>query len=133
VDEGKLKVADYEEIFAESDYISLHAPVTPDTLGGINANTIARMKDGVRIINIARAELVNDDDIIVALNDAKVLWYVTDLPNNKTADVGGIIAIPHLGASTPESEDNCAIMAADEISGYLLNGKIRNSVNFKAN
>jgi D-3-phosphoglycerate dehydrogenase len=87
------------------------------------------MKDGVRIINLARAELVNDDDIIAALDSGKVAKYVTDLPNNKTANAKGVIAIPHLGASTPESEDNCAVMAADEIAGFLLDGIIRNKAN----
>jgi len=122
-----------EEIYAKADYITLHATFTEETKHMINSKTLSQMKNGVRIINLARAELVNDDDIIAALKDGKVACYVTDLPNNKTANVPGIIAIPHLGASTPESEDNCAIMAAEEISNYLLNGKIKNSVNFKAN
>jgi D-3-phosphoglycerate dehydrogenase len=119
-----------DEIFQKSDYIALHATLTDETRDTINSDTLSKMKDGVKIINLARAELVNDDDIIAAIGSGKVSRYVTDLPNNKTANVKGIIAIPHLGASTPESEDNCAIMAAEEISNYLLNGKIKNSVNF---
>jgi D-3-phosphoglycerate dehydrogenase len=87
------------------------------------------MKTGVRIINLARAELVNDDDIIEAIAAKKVACYVTDFPNAKTANAAGVIAIPHLGASTPESEDNCAVMAANEIVDYLENGNIANSVN----
>jgi D-3-phosphoglycerate dehydrogenase len=119
-----------EEIYAKSDYITLHAVYTDETRHSINAKTLAAMKDGVRIINLARAELVDDDAIIAALSSGKVARYVTDLANNKTANVPGIIALPHIGASTPESEDNCAVMAVDEISDYLLNGTIRNSVNF---
>ena len=88
------------------------------------------MKDGVRILNFARGELVNNTDVIAALKSGKVSCYVTDFPNAETADAAGIIAIPHLGASTPESEDNCAMMAADELIDYIENGNIRNSVNY---
>jgi len=95
----------------------------------INSCSLAMMKNGVRIINLARAELVSDDDIIEAIDSGKVSCYVTDFPNARTANVPGIIAIPHLGASTPESEDNCAVMAAHQILEYIENGNITNSVN----
>lgn len=118
-----------DDVFAECDYLTLHVPYNKDTAGMINAETIAKMKDGVRILNYARGELVNDDDMLAALESGKVACYCTDFPNAKTANVKGIIATPHLGASTPESEDNCAIMAADELIEYLETGNIRNSVN----
>lgn len=95
----------------------------------INAESIAQMKDGVRIINLARGELVNDEDMAVALESGKVAAYVTDFPNEKTLTMKNTICIPHLGASTPESEDNCAVMAAEEIQNYILHGTIVNSVN----
>lgn len=122
-------VDDLDELYAASDYVTLHLPMNNDTKGCINADTIGKMKKGVRIINIARGELVNDDDMAAALACGQVARYVTDFPNDKTARMAGTIAIPHLGASTPESEDNCAIMAADQISEYLLRGNIVNSVN----
>jgi D-3-phosphoglycerate dehydrogenase len=118
-----------EEIIAGSDYITLHLPYLPETRHTIGAAEIANMKDGVRIINFARAELVDDDAIIAALESGKIARYVTDFPTNKTANAKGVIAIPHLGASTPESEDNCAVMAADTIAAFLSEGKIRNKVN----
>ncbi|MBQ8687957.1 MAG: phosphoglycerate dehydrogenase [Ruminococcus sp.] len=118
-----------DEVFAECDYLTLHVPYNKDTAGMINAETIAKMKDGVRVLNYARGELVNDDDMLAALESGKVACYCTDFPNAKTTNVKGIIATPHLGASTPESEDNCAIMAADELIEYLETGNIRNSVN----
>lgn len=120
------------EIFSECDYISVHVPSTPDTKGMINAETIATMKDGVRIINLARADLVNNADIKAALESGKVGSYVVDFPTEETVNVPGIVAIPHLGASTPESEDNCAVMAANELVDYLECGNIKNSVNFPA-
>ncbi len=120
------------EIFANCDYISVHVPSTPDTKGMINAETIATMKDGVRIINLARADLVNNADIKAALESGKVGSYVVDFPTEETVNVPGIVAIPHLGASTPESEDNCAVMAANELVDYLECGNIKNSVNFPA-
>jgi len=118
-----------ETIYRECDYISLNLPVNAETKGFINKAVIAQMKDNVRIINLARAELVNDKDMLEALESGKVAKYVTDFPTPLTAGAKGVIAIPHLGASTPESEDNCAIMAAEEIREYLEYGNIINSVN----
>ena len=121
--------ADMNEIFAECDYITVHVPLTPDTKGFINNDSIATMKDGVRILNFARGDLVDSAAIIDALANGKVAAYVTDFPSDEVIGVDGVIAIPHLGASTPESEENCAVMAADEIREYLENGNIVNSVN----
>lgn len=118
-----------EEIYANCDYISLHVPLTPDTKEMINASTIAQMKEHVRILNFARGDLVNNTDLLNALSDGKVAAYATDFPNDALLGVENVLAIPHLGASTPESEDNCACMAADEIKDYLENGNIKNSVN----
>ena len=118
-----------DEIFEKCDYISLHIPCTADTKGSINAETIAKMKDGVRILNFARGELVNSDDMISALGTGKVASYVVDFPSDEMIGVDGVTAIPHLGASTPESEDNCAYMAAHELIDYIENGNIVNSVN----
>ena len=122
-------VTDVETIYRSCDYISIHVPLTSETRGMINAQSISLMKGNVRIINIARGELVDDDDMIDALKNGRVACYVTDFPNGKTANAEGIIATPHLGASTPESEDTCAVMAAREIADYLNNGNIVNSVN----
>ncbi len=122
-------VGSSDDVFAAADYLTVHVPYNKDTAGMINAETIAKMKDGVRVLNYARGELVNDDDMIAALESGKVACYCTDFPNAKTCNQQGIIATPHLGASTPESEDNCAVMAADEMIAYLENGDIRNSVN----
>jgi len=127
---SKIKRADdLDTIYKNSDFISINVPYMDATKQFINSETIAKMKPGVRIINAARAELVNDDDMISALGTGQVSCYVTDFPNAKTAGVKGIIAIPHLGASTPESEDNCVSMAADQIIEYIENGNIINSVN----
>lgn len=123
-------VATKEEVYAVADYISLHVPCNADTKGFVNAEVIAQMKDNVRILNFARAELVNDADLKSALESGKVACYVTDFPNADTVNVDGIVAIPHLGASTEESEDNCAIMAANELIDYIENGNIKNSVNY---
>lgn len=124
------KVDNENDIFEKADYITLHLPLNPQTKELINADTIAKCKDGVRIVNLARGGLVNDSDLAAALEIGKVACYVTDFPNDKTLEMKNAIAIPHLGASTPESEDNCAIMAASEIKDFLLNGNIQNSVNF---
>lgn len=118
-----------KEIFENCDYITLHAPATPETKGMINAETIAMMKKSVRILNFARADLVDSKAIIDALANGGMAAYVTDFATDDIIDVDGVVAIPHLGASTPESEDNCAIMAVNEIKAYLENGDIINSVN----
>ncbi len=119
-----------EEIFKKCDYITVHVPLLDDTKNMINAETIKTMKNGVIILNFARDLLVNDDDMAAALASGKVKKYVTDFPNAKSANMAGTIAIPHLGASTQESEDNCAIMAVKELVEYLENGNIINSVNY---
>ena len=124
--------ASYDEIYANSDYITLHVPATKDTKGMINAETIAKMRDGVRIINLSRADLVDADAMVEAVKSGKVAAYVTDFPTPKTMGVKGIINIPHLGASTEESEDNCAVMAAKELDEFLTTGNIKNSVNYPA-
>jgi len=120
---------DLNVIYKNCDYITLHVPYLESTHHLINKESIAKMKPGVRIINLARAELVCDDDILQALESGQVSSYVTDFPNAKTAGAPGVIAIPHLGASTPESEDNCVSMACSEIIEYVENGNILNSVN----
>ncbi len=122
--------ASYDEIYANSDYITLHIPATKDTKGMINAETIAKMRDGVRIINLSRADLVDADAMVEAVKSGKVAAYVTDFPTPKTMGIKGIINIPHLGASTEESEDNCAVMAAKELDEFLTTGNIKNSVNY---
>ena len=124
------KAATFDEVYAAADYLSLHVPATKDTKGMINADTLAFMKDGVRIINLARADLVNSADVKAALESGKVASYVTDFPTEETVGVKGIVAIPHLGASTEESEDNCAVMTALQLDDFLRNGNIKNSVNF---
>ncbi|MBQ5565174.1 MAG: 3-phosphoglycerate dehydrogenase [Clostridia bacterium] len=121
-----------DEVFAASDYITVHVPLTPDTKGVINAANIAKMKDGVRILNFSRADLAVSADVLAALADKKVSAYVTDFATDDILGADGVIAIPHLGASTPESEDNCARMAADEIKDFLENGNIKNSVTMPA-
>ena len=120
----------YDDIYKSCDYISLHVPATPTTKNMISEKSISIMKDGVKIINLARADLVNADDIKKALNDKKVSVYVTDFPTDNTVGEAGIINIPHLGASTLESEDKCAVMAAKQLDEYLQTGNIKNSVNF---
>ncbi len=125
-------VVSLDEIFAESDYITVHVPLTPDTKGVINKDNIAKMKDGVRIINYSRADLVVSADVMVAIEEGKVAAYTTDFATDDILGAKGVIVTPHLGASTPESEDNCAEMAADEIKDYLENGNIKNSVTLPA-
>lgn len=130
------KVDSREDIFKNADFISIHTPLIENadpkinTKHMINSETTAMMKDGVIILNFARDALVNADDIEAALKSGKVRRYVTDFPNARTASMEGVIAIPHLGASTEESEDNCAVMAAEELVSYLESGNIKNSVNF---
>ena len=124
------QASDYADIFKHCDYITLHVPATPQTKNMICEKTLAQMKDGVRILNLARADLVNAADIKAGLESGKVACYVTDFPTDETVGVEGIVAIPHLGASTIESEDHCAIMAAQQLDEFLTCGNIKNSVNF---
>ncbi len=123
-------VSDPAEVYKESDYITIHVPLLESTQNTINKDTIAMMKDGAVVLNFARGGLVNNDDMKEALASGKIKKYVVDFPDAETINQPGIIAIPHLGASTEESEDNCAKMAADEIKDFLENGNITNSVNF---
>ena len=127
----RVKVtADVNDIYTNSDYITLHVPYTPDSKNMIDTEQINMMKDGVRIINLARGELINSESIVKAIADGKVAKYVTDFADDTVLGVENVIVLPHLGASTPESEDNCAVMAADELIDYIENGNIKNSVNF---
>ncbi len=119
-----------DAVYESADYITLHLPCVADTKGMINADTIAKMKDGVRILNFARGELVKGADLAAAIESGKVAAYVTDFPSDEVIGLPGVTALPHLGASTPESEENCAYMAAVEIREYLEKGNIKNSVNF---
>lgn len=125
-------ITNVEDIFRECDYISVHVPALDSTKGMINKAAFDMMKDGVKILNFARDILVNDDDMIEALASGKVSKYVTDFPNAKIAGVDNVITLPHLGASTAESEDNCAIMAVKQIMDFIENGNITNSVNYPA-
>ena len=122
-------VKNVDELYKVADYITLHIPYTPDTKEFINAEAINKMKGQVRILNLARGELVCDDDMIAALESGRVAKYVTDFPNAKIATAHNVVALPHLGASTPESEENCAVMAVRQLEDYLVNGNICNSVN----
>ena len=123
-------VTDLDAIYAKADYITLHVPATNDTKGFINKDSIAKMKDGVVIINCARGELFNDQDLLDAVNSGKVARVITDLPNKNLTGNENIVTFPHLGASTPEAEDNCAVMAANELKDFIENGNVVNSVNF---
>ena len=123
-------VKSYEEIYKNCDYITIHVPLLEDTKGMLNKEAFDQMKDGVVILNMARDTLVNDDDMKAALELGKVAKYVTDFPNPAVMKMPNVIATPHLGASTAESEDNCAVMAVDEIRNYMENGNIINSVNY---
>ena len=130
LDRKIVHVKTNEEIYACSDIISLHAPLVDSTKKMINAEAFAKMKEGVILLNFARDGLVDDDALEEALKSGKVKCYITDFPNDKTAGMPGVIAIPHLGASTEESEDNCAKMAVRQTINYLENGNIVNSVNY---
>jgi len=122
-------VKDINELYKRADYITIHIHFTDKTKAMINADAISNMKRGVRFINLARGEIVDDDAMLAALDTGKVAAYITDFPNNRIVQAPHVIAMPHLGASTPESEQNCAAMAVDELRDYLENGNIRNSVN----
>ena len=119
-----------EEIYSACDFITIHVPLLDDTKKMLNKEAVAQMKDGVVILNFARDLLVDEEAILTAIEEGKVKKYVTDFPNTTTAGKKGCIVTPHLGASTQESEDNCAVMAVKEIKDYLENGNIRNSVNY---
>lgn len=123
-------VKDINDIYKNSDYITIHMPYTPQTKNTIDAEQIAMMKDGVRLINLARGELINSEAVVKAIADGKVAKYVTDFADDIVLGAENVIVLPHLGASTPESEDNCAVMAAEELIDYLENGNIKNSVNY---
>lgn len=126
---GVAIVKSLNDVYAASDYITLHLPYNKDTKGTVCAESLEKMKDGVRILNFARGELVNSADLLAALASGKVACYITDFPSDDVIGVEGVVAIPHLGASTPESEDNCAVMAAQELIDYLEKGTVHNSVN----
>lgn len=132
LDSQIIRVKNRDEIYANCDIITLHTPLLDDTKKMINADAISKMKDGVIILNFARDLLVDDDAMEAALKSGKVKRYITDFPNAKTAGMEGVVAIPHLGASTEEAEDNCAVMAVKQVMNYLENGNITNSVNFPA-
>lgn len=126
-----VKIAEtLDMVYAKADYITIHVPQTDDTKGMINASSIKNMKDGVRIINIARGGLVNNADVIEAINSGKVSAMVTDFAAEELLNHDKVICLPHLGASTPEAEDNCAVMACNQLRDFLENGNIVNSVNF---
>lgn len=126
----KVKIAaSLDDVYKEADYLTIHIPFNADTKGFINAETISKMKDGARVLNFARGELVDDAAILPALENDKLSCYVTDFPNANVIGAKNVVAIPHLGASTPESEDNCAVMAAHELIDYIEDGNIKNSVN----
>ena len=130
LDSNIVRVRNKEEIYEKCDIISIHVPLMDSTRKMINAEALSRMKDGVILLNFARDLLVDDDAIEEALKSGKVHRYITDFPNDRTVNMDGCIAIPHLGASTEESEDNCAKMAVDQVMNYLENGNIVNSVNY---
>ncbi len=127
-----IRAQDVSEIYKRCDYITLHIPLNKDTKGTINKDSLAQMKDGVRILNFSRDGLVNSADMLDALASGKVASYVVDFPTDEMIGAEGVVCIPHLGASTPESEDNCAVMAANELIDYIENGNITNSVNLPA-
>ena len=121
-----------EEVMTGCDYLTVHVPLTPDTRDLVNADVIAKMKDGVRILNFSRDGLVNSTAVLEAVKSGKVAKYVTDFGTDDILGEENVICMPHLGASTPESEDNCAVMACDQLKEYLENGNIINSVNYPA-
>ena len=125
----QVQVTDLKTIYAQSDYITVHVPLMDSTRNTINESAIDLMKHGVRILNLARGGLVDEDDVLAGIASGKISCYVTDFPSGKLVGKDGVICIPHLGASTPESEENCAVMAARQLADYLQTGNIRNSVN----
>ena len=130
---GKVEhVKDLDKLYATCDYLTMHIHSTPETYHYMDAAAFTKMKPGVRILNLARGELVDDDALLEALDSGRVARYITDFPNEKLVGHKNVVCFPHLGASTPEAEEKCAIMAARELVDYLLNGNVRNSVNFPA-
>ena len=125
-----VKAASVDEIFEKCDYITIHVPLNDSTRGLIGADALKKVKKGVRVLNFSRGALVDTDAMLAALADGTVAAYATDFPDDALLGVENVIAIPHLGASTPESEENCAVMAAEELKDYIENGNIRNAVNF---
>ena len=125
-------ISDLADLLPQCDYLTIHVPVNDDTKGMIDSRRLAQMKDGAVLLNFARDTLVNDDALLYALSSGKLKHYVTDFPNDKVLGAKGVIATPHLGASTEEAEDNCATMAADQLMDYIENGNITNSVNYPA-
>ena len=125
-------VKDIRDLYKRSDYVTFHIHCTDQTRGMVDADAIASMKRGISVINLARGEIVQDDAMIPALETGRVAAYITDFPNNRLLAAPHVVAMPHLGASTPESEQNCAVMAADELKDYLETGNVRNSVNLPA-
>ncbi len=132
LDPAVIKTDDLDRIMKECDYISVHVPSIPATRGMLGKENIAKMKKGVRLLNLARADLAVDEDILEGIENGKIAAYFTDFPTGKLAGREGVIATPHLGASTPEAEDNCAVMACEQLADYLKNGNIKNSVNMPA-
>ncbi len=129
LDKSIIITSKVEEIFTSSDYISVHAPLTDSTKNIVNKDTLAMAKDGVRVLNFARGGLVDDAAIVEAIESGKCAAYATDFPTDAQLGLDGVIALPHLGASTPESEENCAVMAVNQIAEYLEKGNVVNSVN----
>lgn len=132
LDPAVEKIDELDAVFAQSDFITVHVPSLPTTRGIIGKENIAKMRDGVRIINLARADLAVDEDVLEGIASGKIAAYFTDFPTGALAGKEGVIATPHLGASTPEAEDNCAVMACNQLADYLQNGNIKNSVNMPA-
>jgi len=124
------KAADFQSLLANSDYITLHVPLTPETKGMFNAEKFSLMKKGARLLNFSRGELVNNEDLKKAIEEGIIATYITDFPTEELLHMENVIAIPHLGASTPESEENCAVMAVKQLKDFLENGSITNSVNY---
>ena len=130
--DNRVKTADLDTLIKSSDFITVHVPLTPDTEKMFNADAFAKMKDGAVLINLARGELANNDDVLEAVESGKLSKYVCDFPCEKLIGKKNVLCFPHLGASTPEAEDNCAVMAAKQLADYIENGNIVNSVNFPA-
>lgn len=132
LDNKVVKETDVTEIFKKSDFVTLHVPLNDSTRGIVNADTLALMKDGSAVLNFARGELVDSKAMLEAVASGKISRYVTDFPSDEMLNVENVVAIPHLGASTPEAEDNCAVMVARQMRDFFENGNIVNSVNFPA-